>query len=71
METMNYLKTSGLDIIVLILYFCVLVGNGIYFSYKKAKELKKVKGDTEAENSFLSAVNPSEFSPPFVHKALR
>ncbi|MCC8184534.1 sodium:solute symporter family protein [Cloacibacillus porcorum] len=50
METMNYLKTSGLDIIVLILYFCVLVGNGIYFSYKKAKELKKVKGDTEAEN---------------------
>ena len=52
METMNYLKTSGLDIIVLILYFCVLVGNGIYFSYKKAKELKKVKGDTEAE-SFL------------------
>lgn len=43
METMNYLKTNGLDIIILILYFCVLVGNGIYFSYKKAKELKKIK----------------------------
>lgn len=50
MEAMNYLKTNGLDIVVLILYFCVLIGNGIYFSYKKSKELKKNKGDSGTEN---------------------
>ncbi|MFA0888177.1 MAG: sodium:solute symporter [Synergistales bacterium] len=35
---MDYLKTTNLDVLVVILYFCVLIGNGIYFSYKKTKE---------------------------------
>lgn len=35
---MDFLKISNWDVIVVILYFVVLICNGIYFSYKKAKE---------------------------------
>ena len=34
---MTYLVTTNLDIGMLILYFAVLIGNGIYFSLKKTK----------------------------------
>ena len=53
MGAMDYLRTNSLDIIVLVLYFCVLIGNGIYFSCKKTRELKKAKGGDSGTDSFL------------------
>lgn len=50
METMNYLKTNRLDIIVLIVYFIVLVCNGIYFSYRKNKSSKRNLAKQETDN---------------------
>ena len=52
MEAMDYLKTTGLDIVVLIVYFCVLIANGIFFSFKRNKELKNENG-SNGTDSFL------------------
>ena len=50
MGAVDFLKTNRLDLIVLVLYFCILIGNGIFFSYKKGKELKKAKVNSDSDN---------------------
>ena len=47
MGTMDYLKTNYIDIVVLILYFVILIANGIYFSWKKTRETKKAGSETD------------------------